>query len=240
MNKEFRNRGEESSRIEGLSDSGFALAIGLLLISTSPPESFDDLLAFTRDLIPFGICITLITLVWNQHVVFFLRYGFRNKYVVILNTLLLFIILFYVYPLKFLARFLTTLYAAILNLDSTAGGRLNEMIHWNDIPRLMVIYGLGASSIFFVLVLMYRYAFKKASELDLNAIEIFDTKTSVVTNLLLGIIPLISVLAALAIPSSLWAGTISGFLYFLYFPVMTIYGRIVKRRRQALLDASDF
>lgn len=37
MNKEFRFRGEETGRLENLSDGVFALAITLLLISTSAP-----------------------------------------------------------------------------------------------------------------------------------------------------------------------------------------------------------
>lgn len=56
MNKEFRYRGEDSTRIEALSDSVFALAIGLLLISTSAPNTFQELLVFTQDLLPFAMC----------------------------------------------------------------------------------------------------------------------------------------------------------------------------------------
>src|SRR5690606_4445590 len=110
MNKEFRFRGEETTRIETLSDAVFALAITLLLISTTPPITFYQLQAFTKDLVPFAICITLISLIWYEHFIFFIRYGFRNKYIVFLNILLLFIVLFYVYPLKFLAKLLVILF----------------------------------------------------------------------------------------------------------------------------------
>jgi magnesium-transporting ATPase (P-type) len=239
MNQQFRFRGEEPSRIENLSDAGFALAIGLLLISTSAPQTFDQLLDFTKDILSFAMCITLILLVWYQHVIFFMRYGFRNTRIVVLNTLLLFIILFYVYPLKFLARYLVTLYSALLGIDDTAYGRLQEMIAWDDISSLMIVYGLGASAIFFVLTLMYRYALKEAVALDLNAIELFDTRTSVTTNFLMGLIPLLSVLAASLITNPIWNGSISGFMYFLYFPVMMLYGKRVDRRRSALLNSTE-
>jgi hypothetical protein len=78
MASTFRYRGEEPSRIEALSDSCFALAIGLLLISTKSPDTFEELFDFTRDLIPVALCLTMIMLVWHQHFIFFIRYGFRN------------------------------------------------------------------------------------------------------------------------------------------------------------------
>jgi hypothetical protein len=57
--------------------------------------------------------MSLIMLVWYQHYIFFLRYGFRNSAIVVLNTVLVFIILFYVYPLKFLAKLLVLIYGTL-------------------------------------------------------------------------------------------------------------------------------
>jgi uncharacterized membrane protein len=240
MNKEFRYRGEEATRIETLSDAGFALAIGLLLISTSPPTNFKQLLVFTRDLIPFALCITLIMLVWFEHFIFFIRYGFRNARIVFLNTLLLFIILFYVYPLKFLAKLLVNIYASLFSnlfgIENQMSEVFKDVISLDGMPHLMIIYGLGASSIFIVLMLMYRYALKRADELELNEIEKFDTRSSVRANFLMASVPLFSVLLAMLIPNSMAAGTISGFAYFLYFPVMLIFGKRVDRKRKILLE----
>ena len=239
MNKEFRFRGEEPSRIEALSDAGFAIAIGLLLISSTSPQNFTELLAFTKDVIPFSMCITTIMLVWYQHFMFFLRYGLRNSAVVVLNTMLLFIILFYVYPLKFLMKMLTGIYGALLGrvfgMETNIVKTLSGMISGNDMPKLMTIYGLGAAGIFLVLMFMYRYAYKKADELALNKIEIFDTRASIYTNLLMASIPLLSVFLILVIPNLALASSISGFSYFLYFPVMTIFGKQVTKKRNQLL-----
>ena len=57
------------------------------------------------------------------------------------------------------------------------------------------------------------------------------------TNALMGSIPFLSTLAALAIPNPMINGAVSGFLYFLYFPVMITYGRIVDKKRRALMDS---
>jgi uncharacterized membrane protein len=106
MNKEFRFRGEEPGRLENLSDGVFALAITLLLISTSAPNSFEQIKRFVWELLPFSACIVLIVLIWHEHFVFYYRYGLRNTTVIVWNTLFLIIVLFYVYPLKFLCKFL--------------------------------------------------------------------------------------------------------------------------------------
>ena len=59
LNKEFRFRGVEPGRLENFSDACFALAITLLLISTSPPSSFEQVKRFTWEVIPFTLCISL-------------------------------------------------------------------------------------------------------------------------------------------------------------------------------------
>ncbi|HCM76211.1 MAG TPA: hypothetical protein DIS90_07505, partial [Cytophagales bacterium] len=99
MNKEFRYRGEDAGRLEAISDSVFALAIALLLISTSAPKKFEDIILFTYELLPFAFCISLIILIWHEHVVFFLRYGLRNPKIIFFNAIFFFILLYYVYLL---------------------------------------------------------------------------------------------------------------------------------------------
>lgn len=238
MNKEFRFRGAEPGRLENFSDAVFALAITLLLISTTPPSTFQQIRRFTFDLIPFVMCIALIILIWHEHFVFYYRYGMRNGKVVFLNTLFLVIVLFYVYPLKFLTKL--SLFAISVPfkiqwlteelMAATKGGHMAD---------LMIIYGFGAASVFFVLRLMYKYALGKAEELELNEIELFDTRTSVTTNLLMGVIPLLSVSIAIIFYNSVWAGLISGVTYFLYWPVMLIHGLRVNKKREELLKSLE-
>lgn len=241
MNKEFRFRGEETTRIETLSDAVFALAITLLLISTTPPITFYQLQAFTKDLVPFAICITLISLIWYEHFVFFIRYGFRNQYIVFLNVLLLFIVLFYVYPLKFLAKLLVILFMNFIYIfrhgnNTEIWDEFNFMMEGGTVTQLMVIYGFGAASIFLVLALMYRYALKKADELELNAVERFDTRTSIRTNLLMASVPILSAIFAWAFGETRLGQMTSGFVYFLYTPLMFTHGAFVKSARKKLLE----
>lgn len=235
MTEGFRFRGIEPGRLENFSDAVFALAITLLLISTTPPTNFHQVKRSVIDLIPFTLCVVFIILIWHQHFIFYFRYGLRNGKMVALNAVFLAIILFYVYPLKFLTKLIEFPIAWLLN-DSVLWNELSGMISGKDMADLMIIYGLGATAVFFTLMQMYRFALKQSVVLDLNDIEIFDTKVSIRTNLLMGIVPIISVLLAFVFYTKWYAGMISGFSYFLYTPIMMIHANRVNKKRKKLLE----
>jgi uncharacterized membrane protein len=239
MNKEFRFRGEEPGRLENFSDAVFALAITLLLISTNAPTNLDQIKKFAWELIPFCVCIVLIVLIWHEHFVFFYRYGLRNTKVIVLNTMFLIIVLFYVYPLRFLWKFLLLNPLAHAFNQESIIKEVSEMAKPGDTGSLMVIYGVGAASIFLILTLMYRYALKNSELLQLSKIEEFDTRASMTSNFLMATVPILSVILALIFLYSPWAGMISGFAYFLYMPLMFTYGaRRAKRRKKVLMESS--
>jgi uncharacterized membrane protein len=236
MNPDFRHRGEEPGRMENFSDAVFALAITLLLISTSPPTNFEQIKRFVWEVIPFALCIIFIVLIWHEHFTFFYRYGLRNSKVLVLNSIFLVIVLFYVYPLKFLTKLILLPIAYIFNQDSLMQELLG-MIKGEDMPDLMIIYGLGAFCVFIVLMLMYQYAYKQADALELNEIERFDTKSKITMNKLMAIVPLVSVLIAILFHSHWVGGMLAGYAYFLYTPVMFIFGKRTDRARKALLES---
>lgn len=235
LNKEFRYRGEEPGRLENFSDAVFALAITLLLISTSPPASFDQIKRFVWDLIPFCICIAFILQMWHEHFKFYFRYGLRNGRVLVLNTMFLIIVLFYVYPLKFLTKMILFPIAYILNQDEKMR-ELAELYKGTDMAYLMIIYGIGATGVFVVLMFMYRYALKNAALLELNEIEQFDTRASMQINFLMAIIPFISVVIAFAFHKSILGGMYAGLFYFLYPPAMIVFGKYTQKKRRKLLE----
>ncbi|MBL7849514.1 MAG: DUF1211 domain-containing protein [Cyclobacteriaceae bacterium] len=235
----FRYRGKEPGRLENFSDAVFGMAITLLLISTSPPANFDELKRFTYELFPFLACITLIVLIWHEHYIFFQRYGLRNGKMITLNTLFLVIILFYVYPLKFLTQVILVGPLAYITGNEILVNEIKNMIHARDIGELMIIYGIGATSVFLVLALMYRYALQQAEVLGLNEVERFDTRMSLIANLLMALVPFISLVVAFFLRHSFWAGPIAGFTYFLYTPIMFGFHRRVEKRRNLLLQSQE-
>lgn len=227
---QFRFRGVDNTRVEALSDGVFAIATALLVISSSIPETYAELLHFLKDLIPFASCMALLMLIWYQHYVFFIRYGFKDATIVAVNTLLLFLILFYIYPLKFLMQLLYDMFSAMLTNNSAAFDRLfTEVIRMEDTPHLMVIYGLGAAGIFVTLAIMYGIAYRRSDKLELTTIERLMTKISMKANLIMASIPLASAIFCMLPIRPAVAFTIGGFIYWTYPIIMTLFG--IKNRK---------
>src|SRR5438046_6540227 len=92
---DFRWRGGNVSRLEGLSDAVFAFALTLLVVSLEVPRSFTQLLQVMVGFIPFAFCFFMLSMVWYRHYVFFRRYGLEDGATIALNGVLLFVVLFY-------------------------------------------------------------------------------------------------------------------------------------------------
>ena len=55
-----------------------------------------------KGFVAFAICFAILVQVWYYHYIYSRRYGLQTTYTIVLNAALLFVVLFYVYPLKFL------------------------------------------------------------------------------------------------------------------------------------------
>jgi len=198
----FRWRGHEVTRLEGFTDAVFAFAVTLLVVSLEVPKTFPELLEAMHGFIVFGICFSLLAYVWFMHYRFFRRYGLENPWTVILNCALLFFVLFYVYPLKFLFT------AAFSEQQfSVAEGRL-----------LYGIFGAGYAAVFSVFALLYWHAWRVRKELELTPVETLRTRQSLIDQIALACFGLFSALLAQVMPPR--GVELAGFVYFgvpLYF-----------------------
>ena len=209
----FRLRAREVSRIEAFSDIVFGFALTLIVISLEVPKSYDELMHEMRGLLGFAICFAVLMWVWHAHYTFFRRYAMHDGSTILLNTLLLFLVLFYIYPLKFLFAVVT---GAVEN-----GG---------DVRTLFIIYSLGFAGIFALFFLLYLHAYHRRDELDLNGVEVYDTRTSMLMYGSYILIGLLSTAIAL-VASGRWIG-FAGWVYFLIGPVSALIGA----RRSAKRD----
>lgn len=228
----FRWRGREISRIEALSDAVFGFAVTLLVVSLEVPKTFDELTEIMRGFIPFAISFTLLFLVWFNQYRFFRRYGLQDTLTIVLNAALLFVVLFYVYPLKFLFTVLVERLLGGHGEVRLPSGHVQAMIEGNQTAKLMLIFGAGYFAVFAVFVLLYWHAYKKRQQLDLNSFEIFDTRTSIQESLLHCAIAALS-MALILIGGPTYAG-LSGITYMLTGVAMALHGAIMGKRRSRM------
>lgn len=203
----FAWRGREITRLEQFSDAVFAFALALLVVSTELPKSMDGLYAILKGFPAFGATFAVLVWIWYLHYQYFRRYGLVNALTIFLNGVLLFLILFYVYPLRFL-------FGALLG--GLFGGSWAFGI--GEGSMLLAIYSTGFIAVFVLFALMYRYALAHAAALELSALEIDVTRTTMRAYLWLAAIGVVSALLALLGPS--WTTPIAGLIYFLIGPVM--------------------
>jgi len=230
---DFRWRGHEISRIEGLSDAVFAFAITLLVVSLEVPKTFNELAETMHGFGAFLVSFLLLFFVWFNQYKFFRRYGLQDTATVALNAALLFVVLFYVYPLKFLFSLLVNQFTGGHGEVHLPNGNVVAMIEGNDqLASLMIIFSLGYLAVFGVFVLLFWHAYRKRSALDLNELEQFDTRESIQEGALNCCIALVSILIVI-IGGPRRAG-LAGVAYMLTAVVMTVNGIIMGKRRKKL------
>src|SRR5436305_12561064 len=98
----FRWRGREVSRLEGFSDAVFAFAVTLLVVALEVPRTFEGLMDDVREFPAFIASFCMLLTFWNGHYRFFRRYGLENGFTRYITFAILMMVLFSVYPLKFL------------------------------------------------------------------------------------------------------------------------------------------
>lgn len=221
-------RSHEPSRLETFSDAVFAFALTLVIVSLEVPKTFGELYETMKGVVGFAICFLFLFLIWNTQNKFFRRYNLKGEYVTLLNACLLFVVLVYVYPLKFL------FYLLFSSSTYLKGKQEIQIITEGDVAKLMVIYGLGYTIIFFLFYLMYRHVLARAEELRLTSRELTISKISAGENLINVVIGVISIFFAIVLPRG-YAGD-AGWIY-AGIPVCTFIWK--RRMKKFLLTAHN-
>lgn len=215
-NPKFVYRGENPDRLDSLTDAVFGIAITLLIFNLANPNSFSDLVSFTKTLPAFLISISFLTLVWREHVNFSKLYGLSDSIVISLNVLYIALVIFYVYPLRFWTLFLTNL---IFQTD------LQLQIQGEQVPDLMIFYGFVAFGLYFTLLLLYVRVLRVRDKLSLNPDEIHHTRLQLWRMIIMSGVPILSILVVTLLRGWSFAGAsfFGGLTYILYTPMMIFW-----------------
>jgi hypothetical protein len=227
----FRLRGlGEVSRVEALSDGVIAFAITLLVVSLEVPRTFDELMVTMRGFLAFAITFGMLFHVWHTQYRFFRRYGLNDNFTIWLTALLLFVVLFYVYPLKFVWTFLVNALLGFGVTVQTAAGVVEPVVRREQIPMMLVVYGLGFAAVFAIFSLLYMHAYRRRDALGLSVLEVFDTRSWFQENALMSLVGVASV--ALALGGRFTA--FSGMAYWLIAPILFLHGHLRGKRRRRI------
>jgi uncharacterized membrane protein len=222
-------RRHEVSRLEAFSDAAFAFALTLLVVSLDVPRSYDGLMQTMKGFPSFACCFALLVWIWHEHNLFFRRYGLHDAWTVFVNSVLLFVTLFYVYPLKFMfdsmfEQFIPGAYPGLQRMT------LVQLSHAS------AIYGLGFVVLFCLFALLYRHAYRKRGELGLTPLEVFDVQAFAGHHLVSAGVGLIALTVAVAAP--LQFAPLSPMSFALMGPGHWWFGTRVERRRRGLVTVN--
>jgi Predicted integral membrane protein len=162
-------RESEITRVEAFSDAMIAFAATLLVVSLETPRTFDELVNNLYGFFPFGLSFAALFLIWLVHTSLFRRYPLNDKPSILINGLLLFTVLFYVYPLKFLAASFAALFAP--ERSTVAIGTVGHL------QTLFMLYAVGWMIVFSLFAILYRRAWTMREHLSLTPVEAYDAIT---------------------------------------------------------------
>ena len=220
-------RKHKISRLEEFSDAVFGFALTLLVITADVPRSYEQLIRLVQGIPAFACCFALLVWIWHEHDSFFERYPLQDGVTILLNSALLFAVLLYIYPLKFM---FDSFMLQVFGLQSSApvvGMSLNEL------ARASMIYGLGFFILMGLFSLIYLNAHRRRAALGLSELEAFDTRSIAGHHLVSAGVGLFAMLFALIAPREIAFLSPSSFA--LMGPGHWGFGWWTDRRRQAFV-----
>jgi uncharacterized membrane protein len=222
-------RGRDVSRIEGFSDAVFGFALTLLVASLEVPPDFEALKLTLRGFLPFALTFALICWIWYLHYSFFRTYGLQDRLTIVLNCVLLFVVLFFVYPLKVVANNLVPLVTGIGDSGFT---KLSEY----DNRFLMVSYSSGVVAVFLIFLLLNWNAYRQRVALQLTPAEEYDTLGGMRGHALSVALGVASIVMAVTLPANRVG--LAGMIYALEGPFQGLNGYFSGRARARRFPSS--
>jgi hypothetical protein len=218
-----------TSRLQGFSDAVFALSATLLVVSLEVPDSYAALLEAVAGFPAFALGFAAIVSLWYNHRQFFAHYPLGDNLTVALNSLLLFIILLYVYPLKLLSEVVAELFLGAAPDVTTGMGP-------PEIRGLFLIFGAGVVATSAVFAGLHVRAWRLRDELALDGLGRYELLQEIIAY---AAIVLIGGLSMLVAALNLGLGWGLPLWLYLLSPAVIVVQRLLTTGRRRQLQAAD-
>ena len=205
-------RGGDISRLEAITDAVFAIAITLLIVSHDVPRDYVHFRSVMWGFCGFAVTFFALIAIWYNTFKFHRRFGIEDGYTIFLSSILIFVVLFYIYPLKFMAQIVIN----FMILKNSFGIDFDVGFSGNiDINHLFIVYGAGAFFIWLILGLMYLHAYNKRNILELDNNELQTTTNTIVANFIVSFVAAASIMLTIVD-----MGYLSGWIYCAITPLI--------------------
>ena len=109
---------------------------------------------------------------WNAHYSYHRRYGLEGAFSRVMTMAIIVLVLFFVYPLKFLFTYITV---GLFGLDMQDAPHIESMAEGR---ALYLIYGLGFAGVWGLYAALYAHALSLRAQLELDEAEVVLTRSS--------------------------------------------------------------
>jgi uncharacterized membrane protein len=199
------------------SDAVFALAVVFLFLQDRIPQDAIAVIVGIHGLLPFALSFAALVTLWAIHRGLFRRYRLDDNYAIVVNALLLFTVLLFTYPLKFIS-------AAVVGLFAPRLGMPIESL--DDLGDIYTVFSGGWIIVFACFALLYQRAYAERENLQLSTLDAYDARTHALRYFGFVVIGLIC--AALSI---LRVGINAGLPIVTYIPLIVILVWLITQRR---------
>ncbi len=169
----FRIRGLEMTRIEVFVDAAFAFALTMLAISFDEiPGNFQEMMTALKRTPAFIAATAWLVWIWWNHNTWSRRFGLEDAWTAVLSTALLIVVMVYVYPLRVLAE---GAFAWMTNqwLPSSI-----SLQNFDELRGMFIFLGVSFAALCAVFFALYAYAGGKAEALRLDERERYLVRTT--------------------------------------------------------------
>jgi hypothetical protein len=213
--------------VQTFTDAAFAFALTLLVVSIdSIPSTYDELWFAVQGIPAFGLSCALLFLFWHGHWNWSRRYGLEDFTSIVLSFFLVFLMLCYVYPMKYVTSiFVGWITDRRLDVDADIGSM-------DELYGIFTIYSIGFVALCVVLLLLYLRAWARRNDLRLDIVERHVTRTEIGTWMILASVGILAILMGLFAPRHLL--TVPGWAYVLLPVIMPVWGVIRGRQHKRL------